>query len=110
MVDLLRMFLAQAGEHVTLVLACMLLFAAVDAALGIGAVLPGETGIVLAAVTLSDRAELLAAGVFVAALGAFLGDHVGFAVGRGLGARLGDTRLIKRLGREIGRASWRERG
>src|SRR5690625_1014426 len=46
------------------------------------------------------RAELLAAGVFVAALGAFLGDHVGFAVGRGLGARLGDTRLIKRLGRD----------
>ena len=100
MVDLLRMFLAQAGEHVTLVLACMLLFAAVDAALGIGAVLPGETGIVLAAVTLSDRPELPAAGVFVAALGAFLGDHVGFAVGRGLGARLGDTRLIKRLGRD----------
>ncbi|MHC9896869.1 DedA family protein [Corynebacterium diphtheriae] len=100
MVDLLRMFLAQAGEHVTLLLACMLLFAALDAALGIGAVLPGETGIVLAAVTLSDRAELLAAGVFVAALGAFLGDHVGFAVGRGLGARLGDTRLIKRLGRD----------
>lgn len=100
MVELLRTLLAQAGEHITLVLACMLLFAALDAALGIGAVLPGETGIVLAAIMLSDRAELLAAGVFVAALGAFLGDHVGFAVGRGLGARLGDTRLIKRLGRD----------
>src|SRR5690606_28554919 len=78
MVELLRTLLAQAGEHITLVLACMLLFAALDAALGIGAVLPGETGIVLAAITLSDRGELLAAGVFVAALGAFLGDHVGF--------------------------------
>ena len=44
MVDLLRMFLAQAGEHVTLLLACMLLFAALDAALGIGAVLPGGNG------------------------------------------------------------------
>lgn len=99
MVELLRTLLAQASEHVTLVLACVLLFAALDAALGIGVVLPGETGIVLAAITLSDRAELLAAGVFAAALGAFLGDHVGYAVGRSFGSRLGDTRLIQRLGR-----------
>jgi membrane-associated protein len=99
MVELLRTLLAQASEHVTLVLTCVLLFAALDAALGVGVVLPGETGIVLAAITLSDRAELLAAGVFAAALGAFLGDHVGFAVGRSFGSRLGDTRMIQRLGR-----------
>lgn len=94
------MMLDQAGEHVALVLACVLLFAALDAALGVGALLPGETGIVLAAVTLSDRAELIALAVAAAAAGAFIGDQVGFLIGRTLGARLEHSALIKRLGFE----------
>ncbi|WIY82242.1 DedA family protein [Propionimicrobium sp. PCR01-08-3] len=98
MIDLLRTILEQASAHVALVLVCVLLAAAMDAALGIGAILPGETGIVLAAIALSDRAELIALAVATAAVGAFIGDHIGFAVGRGLGSQLGDTRVIRRLG------------
>lgn len=98
MIDFVRALLEHASEHVALILACVLLFAAVDAALGIGAIVPGETGIVLAAIALADRVELVILAAIVAALGAFIGDHIGFAVGRCLGPRLGDTRLIRRLG------------
>jgi|SRR5690625_100402 len=100
MIEFIRAMLEQAGEHVVLVLACVLLFAAVDAALGVGVLLPGETGIVLAAVTLSDRTELVALAVAAAAAGAFIGDQVGYVIGRTLGSRLDDSALVKRLGYE----------
>src|SRR5690625_301298 len=96
MIEFMRAMLEQAGEHVVLVLACVLLFAAVDAALGVGVLLPGETGIVLAAVTLSDRTELVALAVAAAAAGAFIGDQVGFIIGRTLGARLEHSAQIGR--------------
>lgn len=97
-----------------LVLVCMVIFAAADAALGVGAVLPGETGIVLAAIVLSDSVPHVALGVVAAAVGAFVGDHVGFAVGRRLGPGLGESRLIRRIGRDrwhrasvfVGRRFW----
>ena len=54
----------------------------IDAALGVGAILPGETGIVLAAMALADSPLHVALAVVAAAAGAFLGDHIGFAVGR----------------------------
>ena len=98
--EFFRTVLEQAGEHVALVLACVLLFAALDAALGVGVLVPGETGIVLAAVTLSDRAELVALAVAAAAAGAFMGDQIGYIVGRTLGSRLDNSALIKRLGYE----------
>jgi membrane protein DedA with SNARE-associated domain len=98
MVDLLRTILDYASGYLPLQLVFVLLCAAIDSALGIGVVVPGETGLVLAAIALADRAELVALAVVVAALGAVIGDHIGFAVGRGLGSRLGDTRLVKRLG------------
>jgi len=100
MIEFFRTILEQAGEHVVLVLVCMLLFAAVDAALGVGVLLPGETGIVLAAVTLSGQTELVALAVAAAAAGAFIGDQVGYLIGRTLGSRLDDSALIKRLGYE----------
>lgn len=96
--DLIRTMLEQAGEHVMLVLGCILLFAAVDAAFGVGVVLPGETGIVLAAVALSDQAEFVALAVAAAAAGAFIGDQIGFIVGRTLGSRLDGSALVNRLG------------
>ena len=100
MIDLIWTLLDLAGEHATLLLVCIFLFAAIDAALGVGAILPGETGIVLAAMALADSPLHVALAVVAAAAGAFLGDHIGFAVGRKLGPRLGDTRLIKRLGED----------
>lgn len=98
--DFIQSVLQQAGDHVPLVLACVFLFAAADAALGIGAVLPGETGVVLAAVALSDRTMLVALAVGTAAAGGFVGDHIGFLVGRVSGPRLDRSRLIRRVGHE----------
>src|SRR5690606_40009065 len=100
MIDLIWTLLDQAGEHATLLLVCVLLFAVIDAALGVGAILPGETGIVLAAIALANSPVHVALAVVAAAAGAFLGDHIGFAVGRKLGPRLGETKLIKRLGQD----------
>src|SRR5690554_1556329 len=100
MLDLIRSALEQAGEHPTLLIALVALFAAVDAALGVGALLPGETGVVLAAVALSDDPAHVGFAVAAAAAGAFIGDHVGFTVGRIFGPRLRDTKLIGRLGRD----------
>lgn len=100
MIDLIWTLLDHAGEHATLLIVCVFLFAVIDAALGVGAVLPGETGIVLAAIALADSPAHVALAVVAAAAGAFLGDHIGFAVGRTLGPRLGETKLIKRLGQD----------
>lgn len=100
MVDLIHALLNHAGEHVALLLVVVLVCALVDAALGIGAVLPGETAVVFAAVALSDNPWHIAAAVLAAAIGAFGGDHIGFAAGRIFGDRLGQTRLVRRLGRE----------
>ena len=100
MIDLVWMLLDRAGQHAAVLLVGVFLFAVVDAALGVGAALPGETGIVLAAIALVDDPVHLALAVVAAAAGAFLGDHIGFAVGRRLGPRLGETRLIARLGQD----------
>ncbi|WP_083915618.1 DedA family protein [Demetria terragena] len=98
MIDLIQALLEQAGAHIPLLLGCTALFAAADSALGIGAIAPGETGLVLVAVALADRTEFVLLAVVAAALGAFIGDHVGFVVGRRLGPRLGETTMIRRLG------------
>lgn len=91
--------LASGARQVPLLLAGVFLFAVADAALGVGALLPGETAIVLVAVALSGDPFAVACAVAAAAAGAFAGDHIGFAVGRALGPRLGSTRLVTRLGR-----------
>lgn len=98
MIDLIWTLLDHAGDHAILLVVCVFLFAVIDAALGVGAVVPGETGIVLAAIALADSPVHLALAVVAAASGAFLGDHIGFALGRKLGPRLGETKLINRLG------------
>ncbi|MGO2111363.1 MAG: DedA family protein [Pseudoclavibacter sp.] len=98
MTDIIQGLLEQASAHIPLLLGCAVLFAAADSALGIGAIVPGETGLVLVAVALADRPEVVLLAVIAAALGAFIGDHVGFVVGRRLGPRLGETKMIRRLG------------
>lgn len=97
-IDLLWTLLDCAGDQVVLVLLCVALFAVLDSALGIGAILPGETALVLAATALADEPAHVVMAIGAAAIGAFAGDHVGFAVGRRFGPRLGETRLMRRLG------------
>ncbi|MCH1882645.1 DedA family protein [Agrococcus sp. ARC_14] len=98
MIDLIRAALDAASEQVALVLAAVALCSALDAALGLGVLLPGETGVVLGAIALADSPPAVAAAVIAAASGAFAGDHIGFAVGRRFGPALRETRLVRRLG------------
>ncbi|MFC9976591.1 DedA family protein [Spirillospora sp. NPDC127200] len=100
MIDFIWPLLSRAGDHVALVLVAVFLFALVDAALGVGAFLPGETAVVLAAIALADDTVHIMLAVVAAAVGAFAGDHIGFLVGRMLGPRLGATRLVRRLGQD----------
>lgn len=100
MIDFIWAVLEHAGEHVALLLLGVFMFAVIDAALGVGAILPGETGVVLAVIALADSPIHIAFAVVAAAAGAFIGDHIGFAVGRMMGPRLGESRLIKRLGKD----------
>lgn len=97
MLDHFVHFLDLAGGHGAAVLALVFIAAAVEAAFGLGALVPAETAIVLAAVVLA-RSPLLIAAVTAAAAGAFVGDHLGFAVGRRLGSGIADTRAVRRIG------------
>ncbi|GAB4003511.1 hypothetical protein GCM10029992_45500 [Glycomyces albus] len=96
-------FLDAAGDYGPAVLAFVFGVAAVEAAFGLGALVPAETALVLAAVALAGSPLLIAA-VGAAAAGAFAGDHLGYAVGRRLGPRTAESRAVRRIG--IGR--WRE--
>lgn len=69
-----------------------------ESGLGLGMVLPGETGIVLLSATLGSAGQMVAMGVLVT-LGASLGDHVGYLLGRRYGEALGETRAVRRIGR-----------
>ncbi|MCC3763187.1 VTT domain-containing protein [Glycomyces sp. TRM65418] len=97
MLDQLTRFLDAAGEHGPAVLAFVFVVSAVEAAFGIGALVPAETALVLAAVILTGSPLLIAA-VFAAAAGAFIGDHAGFALGRRFGDRIAHTRAVRRIG------------
>ncbi|WP_030156200.1 DedA family protein [Glycomyces sp. NRRL B-16210] len=97
MLDQLTRFLDAAGEYGPAVLACVFAAAALEAAFGIGALIPAETALVLAAIALAGSPLLIGA-VAAAAAGAFTGDHLGFALGRRLGPRLAHTRAVRRIG------------
>lgn len=97
MLDQCTQFLDAAGEYGLAVLAFVFVVSTVEAIFGIGALVPAETALVLAAVILA-QSPLLIAAVFAAAAGAFIGDHVGFAVGRRLGSRIAATRAVRRIG------------
>lgn len=105
MLDHFTQFLDTAGEHGPAVLAFVFTVAMVEAIFGIGALVPAETALVLAAVVLAGS-PLLAAAVFAAGAGAFLGDHAGFALGRRLGDRMAQTRAVRRIGVD----RWHEAG
>lgn len=69
-----------------------------ESGLGLGMVLPGETGVVLLAATMGTASQMVALAVAVM-IGASLGDHVGYLLGRRYGDALGETRAVRRLGR-----------
>lgn len=97
MLDDISQFLDSMSDHDGVVLAIVLVASIAEAAFGLGAILPGETVLVFAAVTLRDS-PLLLVSVVVAAVGAFLGDHIGFLIGRRLGGRMVDTRVVRKVG------------
>jgi membrane protein DedA with SNARE-associated domain len=80
----------------TLVLGFSLAFA--ESGLGLGMVVPGETGVVVLAAMMPGSAALATLGLVVTA-GASAGDHVGYLLGRRYGDRLRETRVVTRLGR-----------
>lgn len=98
MIELVWAALELASAHIPLVLACVLVFAMIEATFGLGVLFPGETGVVLAATALAESPQAIAAAVVTAAAGAFLGDQLGFLLGRRGGDRLGDSRVVRRLG------------
>ncbi|CAN5466271.1 hypothetical protein BH09ACT12_BH09ACT12_33350 [soil metagenome] len=88
------MIVLEALPWLQIALAGALSFA--EAALGLGAIFPGEVAIVALAASLDGRGTLLA--MTVVAVGASLGDHVGYFLGRRYGARLAQSRLIEKVG------------
>ncbi|WP_114907707.1 CDP-alcohol phosphatidyltransferase family protein [Ornithinimicrobium murale] len=92
--DLLHQLTAQP----LLVVLLMTAGAVVDSALGVGALLPGESLVATGATVLQGSHPLWPAWLSVAA-GAFLGDHVGYAVGRRLGPAAADSAPVRRIGR-----------
>jgi membrane protein DedA with SNARE-associated domain len=97
MLDQFTQLLDAAGEYGPAVIAFVFVVSAVEAVFGIGALVPAETALVLAAVALA-QSPLLIAAVVAAAAGAFIGDHFGFAIGRKLGTRAANTRAVRRIG------------
>ncbi len=73
------------------------LMAFAESGLGVGPVLPGETGVLLlgaAAVTPVRFAVMLV----LVALGVTAGDHVGYLLGRRHGGRMRELAVVRRLG------------
>lgn len=86
-------------DHAAWVLVGLAVASFVEAALGLGALLPGETVVVVGAVALGGS-RLAWLGVPAAGLGAFAGDHVGYLLGRRSGPALRGSRLVARVGRD----------
>lgn len=82
-------------ELTVLLLALAAAFA--ESGLGLGAVVPGETFVVVLAATAGGGWAAVALGVAVT-FGACLGDHVGYVLGRRHGDRLRRTRVVERVG------------
>ncbi|SDN64084.1 DedA family protein [Allokutzneria albata] len=88
-----------AGLPQPLVLAAAAAFTFGETTIGLGLVVPGEVGLLVAASTV----KALGTGIVmwaVVTLAAVCGDSVGYLVGRRFGGKLRETRLIKRMGQE----------
>lgn len=91
--------LDQLGQQPVLVVLLMAGGSLAESALGVGALVPGETLVAAGATVLAGHPVLwLACGLVAAA--AFLGDHVGYAVGRRLGPAVADSGPVRKVGRD----------
>ncbi|MFC5818497.1 DedA family protein [Nonomuraea harbinensis] len=68
-----------------------------ESGLGVGSVLPGETGVLLLGVAATTPGRF-AALLLIVALGVTAGDHVGYWLGQRYAGRMRDTRAVRRLG------------
>jgi membrane-associated protein len=68
-----------------------------ECTIGLGFLVPGESGLVIAATTADSVRRFLVLWLVVTAC-AGLGDSIGFVLGRRYGPRLRDTRLVQRRG------------
>lgn len=93
----LPLLLDHLADRAVLVVLAVLLAAAAESVIGVGAVVPGETVLVLAAVVLAGTPWLVAA-VLAGWLGAWIADHVGYLLGRRLGPRMPHTRAVRSVG------------
>lgn len=87
------------SQYAWLVVLLIAVAALLEASLGLGVVVPGETVVVLGAVVLSDASPLwVGIGALMVAIGASGGDHIGFWIGRRAGAPLRESRMVGAMG------------
>ncbi|KAA5830521.1 DedA family protein [Saccharopolyspora hirsuta] len=82
-----------------LVIAAAGALALAECTIGLGFVVPGETGLLIAASAITDVGGFLAM-VLVVTVCATAGDSFGFWLGHRYGHRLRETKLVGRLGRQ----------
>ena len=71
-----------------------------ECTLGLGLIVPGESGLLVAATTVDGPARFAALWAVVTVC-AIAGDTIGYTIGRRYGPRLRETRLIRRYGAEL---------
>lgn len=76
--------------------------AAGESSLGVGLVVPGETGMIIGGVIVSQGNATFGLMWLVAVVGAIVGDSVGYEIGRRFGPRIRRTRV----GRAVGDERW----
>lgn len=91
--------LALVADHLPLIVLAMMLAALVEAALGFGAFVPGETVVVLGATMIAAGAgEWVLPAALLVALAACAGDHIGWWIGRRGGPAVGRSPAVRRIG------------
>ena len=87
------------SDKALVVIIVMALAAMVEAALGLGVFVPGETVVVIGATVLAHASPWwVMLGLFMVAVGASLGDHFGWYIGRKVGEPIGRSRAVESIG------------
>lgn len=89
----------QVAHALPLLIAVMMLAAFLEAALGLGALLPGESVVVIGAVAVTSGASgWVVPTAALVALAATVGDHIGLIAGRSAGPALRESAVVRRIG------------
>lgn len=89
----------QVAQALPLLIAVMMIAAFPEAVLGLGALVPGESVVVIGAVAVaSGPGEWVAPAAVLVALAASAGDHIGLLAGRAAGPALRDSAPVRRIG------------